>query len=209
MLRQTFNQKVIPLFSFSLLVATIGALVSTRVPPILYLPIIILEFVLLFATFLLRRNNAISGFILYIFVFLTGLTTGPFIFTFLQAGATGQIIVIQALALTTIIFLALAGFVYFTAADFRSIGLILGVSLVGLIVASLINIFVHSSLTSLVISIIATIIFMGYVLYDMSKILNDYDDTQVYPAVLALYLDFLNLFINILEILGFINREER
>jgi FtsH-binding integral membrane protein len=53
----------------------------------------------------------------------------------------------------------------------------------------------------MIIDVAVLLVFPGFVLYDMPKILYDYSDDQVTDAVLALYLDFLNIFIRILELL--------
>jgi len=72
------------------------------------------------------------------------------------------------------------------------------------VVSSLLNLFFHSGVAALVISIVATVLFSLYVSYDTARILSmDPDAPQGYHAsavslALALYLDVLNLFVNIL-----------
>ncbi|MEM0473457.1 MAG: Bax inhibitor-1/YccA family protein [Candidatus Aenigmatarchaeota archaeon] len=197
--RETFNRKVLPMFVLSLFIATIGVGVGFFIPPILFIPIVIAEFAILIATFFLRRKHGFPVWLLFLFVFLTGTTTAPIVaWAALEGGAQ---IVFQALGLTTFVFAGLAGYVYFTNKDFRSIGVFLTFALLGFIIASLVNIFLKQPLMNLIIDVGVLLVFLGFVLYDMSKILRDYPDKYVTDAVLALYLDFLNIFIRILSLL--------
>jgi FtsH-binding integral membrane protein len=197
--RETFNTKVIPLFVVSLLIATVGVLLGFIIPPVLFIPVVIAEFLILLAAFFFRRRVGIPLWMLLLFTLLTGITTAPIVY---WAGVQGGTqIIFEALALTTVVFGSLAGYVYFTGRDFRSMGTFLFFSLFGLILASLVNLFLNQPLFSVIIDVAVLLVFLGFVLYDMSKILRDYADDQVTDAVLALYLDFLNIFIRILELL--------
>jgi FtsH-binding integral membrane protein len=197
--RETFNTKVIPLFVVSLLIATVGVLLGFIIPPVLFIPVVIAEFLILLAAFFFRRRVGIPLWMLLLFTLLTGITTAPIVY---WAGVQGGTqIIFEAFALTTVVFGSLAGYVYFTGRDFRSMGTFLFFSLLGLILASLVNLFLNQPLFSVIIDVAVLLVFLGFVLYDMSKILRDYADDQVTDAVLALYLDFLNIFIRILELL--------
>jgi FtsH-binding integral membrane protein len=197
--RETFNTKVIPLFVVSLLIATVGVLLGFIIPPVLFIPVVIAEFLILLAAFFFRRRVGIHLLMLLLFTLLTGITTAPIVY---WAGVQGGTqIIFEAFALTTVVFGSLAGYVYFTGRDFRSMGTFLFFSLLGLILASLVNLFLNQPLFSVIIDVAVLLVFLGFVLYDMSKILRDYADDQVTDAVLALYLDFLNIFIRILELL--------
>jgi FtsH-binding integral membrane protein len=91
--------------------------------------------------------------------------------------------------------------------DITKFGTILFVSLLGIIVMSILNIFVfQSDQLALLVSVIGIVIFMGYIIYDLS-ILEPLsrevgeDKAAIYCAF-QLYLDFINLFIRLLEIFG-------
>jgi FtsH-binding integral membrane protein len=197
--RETFNTKVLPLFVVSLLIATVGVFIGFVIPPVLFIPVVIAEFLILLAAFFFRTRAGIPLWMLLLFTLLTGITTAPIVYWAGLEGGTQ--IIFQALAITTVVFGSLAGYVYFTGRDFRSLGTFLFFSLLGLILASLVNIFLNRPLLSVIIDVAVLLVFLGFVLYDMSKILYDYSDDQVTDAVLALYLDFLNIFIRILELL--------
>jgi FtsH-binding integral membrane protein len=95
---------------------------------------------------------------------------------------------------------------YFTKRSLDGMGSFLFVGLIALIIASLINIFIGSTVMQMVISSIAILIFLGFTAYDTQKIREQLMDetghvVELYGA-LTLYLDFINLFINLLQIIG-------
>jgi FtsH-binding integral membrane protein len=104
--------------------------------------------------------------------------------------------------------MALVG--YFTKTDLTKLRSILMIGLVGIFIASLINYFMHSEQMGYIISVIAVIIFTGLTAYDMQNIKNtlaqnDGSDSFKKLAVMGalnLYLDFINLFLSLLNIFG-------
>jgi FtsH-binding integral membrane protein len=95
---------------------------------------------------------------------------------------------------------------YFTKQSLDSIGKWCFVGLIAIIIASIINIFIGSSVAQMVISAIAIIIFLGLTAYDTQQIREMVsEDTTAASEVLGaltLYLDFINLFINLLQLFG-------
>lgn len=96
---------------------------------------------------------------------------------------------------------------YFTKQSLDSLGKYLFVGLIAIIIASIINIFIGSSVMQMVISAIAIIIFLGLTAYDTQQIREMVSDgnsdvgTEIMGA-LTLYLDFINLFLNLLQLFG-------
>lgn len=95
---------------------------------------------------------------------------------------------------------------YKTNIDLTKIGTYLIMSLFGIIICSLINLFVKNNTFDLIISSITIIIFMGITAYDIQKIKNNYtmipeDNMEIYGA-LQLYLDYINIFLHLLSIFG-------
>ena len=96
---------------------------------------------------------------------------------------------------------------YFTKKDLTSIGQFTFVGLIAIVIASVINIFIGSTVMQMVISALAIIIFMGLTAYDTQKIREivsiggDTGREEVMGA-LTLYLDFINLFLNLLQLFG-------
>lgn len=96
---------------------------------------------------------------------------------------------------------------YVTKKDLNSLGQFMFVGLIAIIIASIINIFVGSSLMQMAISAIAVVIFLGLTAYDTQKIrqvVSQGGDTakQEVSGALTLYLDFINLFISLLQLFG-------
>ncbi len=108
-------------------------------------------------------------------------------------------------------FAAMSLYGYFTSSDLTSWGKILFMALIGLIIATVVNIFVHSSMLELIVSYAGVIIFVGLTAYDTQKIKQMFlmapdagERTQKYALLgaLSLYLDFINLFIYLLRLFG-------
>lgn len=112
--------------------------------------------------------------------------------------------------ITAASFAGLSLYGYTTKRDLSAFGTFLTVGLIGLVIASLVNMFVASSAMSFVISVAGVLIFAGLAAYDTQKIKElyweaDAEDTHAKKAVLGaltLYLDFINLFLFLLQFLG-------
>lgn len=97
---------------------------------------------------------------------------------------------------------------YFTKVDLTKISSILAMGLVGIIIVSLINIFLGNAMVDTIISIVGIVIFTLFVAYDIQKIKSfssfsniPTDNLAIYGA-LQLYLDFINIFLNLLNLFG-------
>lgn len=97
---------------------------------------------------------------------------------------------------------------YFTKVDLTKISSILAMGLVGIIIVSLINIFLGNAMVDTIISIVGIVIFTLFVVYDIQKIKSfssfsniPTDNLAIYGA-LQLYLDFINIFLNLLNLFG-------
>ena len=108
------------------------------------------------------------------------------------------------------VFLAMSLYGYTTKKDLTSWGSFLMMGLIGLIIASIVNIFLQSSMMGFVISCAGVLIFVGLTAYDTQKIKNMYLESDVEEisnkkalmGALRLYLDFINLFIMLLRLFG-------
>jgi hypothetical protein len=106
-----------------------------------------------------------------------------------------------------VLFAVMSGYGYFTKKDLSSMGQMMFVGLIAIIIASIINIFIGSTAMQMVISAIAIIIFLGLTAYDTQRIRElvsrdaDTHREEVLGA-LSLYLNFINLFINLLQLFG-------
>lgn len=105
-----------------------------------------------------------------------------------------------------VLFGTLSFYGYFTKRDLTSVGQFMFVGLIAIVIASLINIFIGSTVMQMVISALAIIIFLGLTAYDTQKI-REIVSTDSTPAAevsgaLALYLDFINIFLSLLQLFG-------
>lgn len=107
---------------------------------------------------------------------------------------------------------AMALFGYATKKDLTRIGNLCIMGVIGLIIASLVNMFLHNSMMDLIISYVGVLLFVGLTAYDSQKIkqmlsgedieVNETTQKIALMGTLTLYLDFINLFLYLLRILG-------
>jgi modulator of FtsH protease len=86
-------------------------------------------------------------------------------------------------------------------------GKMLFIALIVMIVAGIANIFLHLPMLQLAIASVGAVVFSLFILFDTQNIIRGNINNEIEAAV-ALYLDFLNLFVSLLQILGFVNSEE-
>lgn len=114
--------------------------------------------------------------------------------------------IVSAFMGAAVLFAVMSGYGYFTKKSLDSIGKWMIVGLIGIIIASIINIFVGSSVAQMVISALAIIIFLGLTAWDTQRIreelsVNTSTAAEVSGA-LSLYLNFINIFLNLLQLFG-------
>lgn len=167
------------------------------------LPIAIAEIVIaIILAARIQKMNPLTTKILYIgYCILTGLTFSS-IFVYFEMASLISIFII-----TAIIFALLALYGYTTKRDLTKLGTIIFIGLIGILIGSLLNMFIfRSAMMDTGIAIIGVLIFVGYIAYDVNKIkyMVTYvgeDKAAVYGAF-QLYLDFINLFIRLLQLFG-------
>lgn len=145
-------------------------------------------------------RNSVWGLVLLLaFTFIAGWWLGPMLQAALNLSNGAQLVGMAAGG-TAVIFFSLAGFATITRKDFSFMGKFLFIGLILLIVASIANLFFQVPAASLAISAIAILLFSGYILYDVSRIVNG-GETNYVMATMALYLDIYNIFVNLLHLL--------
>lgn len=133
------------------------------------------------------------------FTFLMGWWLGPMLQYALHFRNGGQLIGVAAGG-TAAIFFTLAGIATVTKKDFKFLGNFLFIGLILVVIASLANLFLHVPALSLTISGIAVLLFSGFILFDVNRIVRG-GETNYVMATLSLYLDVYNLFVNLLNLL--------
>ena len=114
--------------------------------------------------------------------------------------------IVSAFMGAAILFAVMSGYGYFTKRSLDSMGKFMFVGLIAIIIASIVNIFIGSTVMQMVISALAIIIFLGLTAYDTQQI-REMVSVDSTPAVevtgaLTLYMDFINLFLNLLQLFG-------
>jgi len=115
--------------------------------------------------------------------------------------------IVSAFMGAAVLFAVLSGYGYFTKKNLDGLGQFLFIGLIAIIISSIINIFIGSTVFQMVISAIGVIVFLGLTAYDTQKIREmvsvgaDTGKEEVAGA-LTLYLDFINLFLSLLQLFG-------
>lgn len=153
-----------------------------------------------------RTKNSATGVpVLLGFTFFMGMMMSPLIGMVLGF-RNGVELVMIAFGGTAGVFFAMASLATVIKRDLTGMGKFLFVGVIMLLVGGLINAFVGSSTGMIVMSMIAIGIFSAYMLYDVKRII-DGGETNYITATLALYLDIVNVFQNLLALLGIFGGE--
>ncbi|MBK6830421.1 MAG: Bax inhibitor-1/YccA family protein [Flavobacteriales bacterium] len=173
-----------------------------------------LGYVVMFAPLLLvvvmsglvqRRNSTLLLGIFLLYSALTGMSLSV-IFLIYPIAAIGNVFFISAGIFGV---MAFAG--YTTKTDLTKLGSILMIGLIGIVIASLVNMFIGSSTMDYIVSIIGVVIFTGLTAYDMQKLKRmgeqvatgtETAQKMALMGALSLYLDFINLFLMLLRLFG-------
>ena len=114
--------------------------------------------------------------------------------------------IVSAFMGAAVLFGVMSGYGYFTKQSLDSVGKFMFVGLIAIIIASIVNIFIGSTVMQMVISALAIVIFLGLTAYDTQKIREELSvqasDVAEVRGALTLYMDFINLFINLLQLFG-------
>jgi len=147
-----------------------------------------------------RNKPGLNMAALFVFTFATGVSLVPLLASLIGAG-NGAVIG-NAFLMTSVLFGALSLFAINSKTDYSSWGKPLFITLIVVIIASLINVFVlQSPMMHVIITAGILLLFSFFTIYDTQNIANGAYDSPVDAAV-SLYLDFLNMFTALLQLLG-------
>lgn len=114
--------------------------------------------------------------------------------------------IIIVFAITAILFLIFAVIGHFTKMDLSKLGTYLFMILIGVILCTIVNIFLKSSTFDIILSIVSIIVFLGFIAYDIQKVKRLYgylaEENLAIIGAFELYLDFINIFIDLLRLFG-------
>jgi FtsH-binding integral membrane protein len=152
-----------------------------------------------------RLNRQQAQLALHGFAALMGLSFAT-IFVVFTLGS-----IVSAFMGAAVLFGTMSLYGYFTRRDLQSLGQFMFVGLIAIVIASIINIFIGSSVAAMVISALAIVIFMGLTAYDTQRIrqavsTDSGEGKEEIIGALSLYLNFINIFLSLLQLFG--NRQE-
>lgn len=157
--------------------------------------------VLSFSIMRLSYPAALSLFLFY--AVLTGLTLSVIFLVYTTAS------IVTTLFIAAGMFISMAIYGAVTEADLTAFGSLMGMMLWGLIIAMIVNLFLRSPMVDFVTAIIGVIVFAGLTAFDIQNIKNILLQLSGEPAqkvaligALQLYLDFINLFLSLLQLMG-------
>lgn len=160
--------------------------------------------VIYLSTQISRISPERAKFLFFAYASCLGLSLAPIFAVYTGAS------IANAFFVSASMFLSMVIYGYATEKDLTNFGAFLFMGLIGLIVASLINLFLRSSMMDFITSVVGVVIFTGLTAFDAQKIKNYYmeseaDDLREKKAIfgaLNLYMDFINLFLYVLRFLG-------
>ena len=169
----------------------------------LYWIFIILELVIViyFSSRVAKMKPTAARMSFLLYSFISGLTFSS-IFLVFELSSVMYVFLIAA------VLFGIFGLIgYKTKYDLTKLGSFLFMGLIGVIICTIINIFLRNSTFDLIVSIITLIIFLGYTAFDIKRLktLNDMNvdsDIIAINGAFELYLDFINIFIHLLSIIG-------
>lgn len=200
-LRKPYS-KLFGAFFSGLLASAVGVYAGQFLPDILRLPLWIAELVLIFAMMAVRKRRAVSYLMMYTFMLISGMVMYSALFYY--TGLLGATVVLQAFTVTTVSFGAIAVFAMVSKRDFTFLGNFLFLALIALVIIPIVGIFIpFSSTTMMIYSGMGILIFVGYTLFDFSRLtVHGFTDEDIPMIVVSIYLDFINLFMYILQFIG-------
>jgi FtsH-binding integral membrane protein len=155
-------------------------------------------------TFLVDKiSSSTARLFLFVFAAAMGLSLSS-VFIIFKMGS-----IVQVFFITAATFGAASLYGYTTKRDMTNIGSFLIMGVIGIVIASIVNIFLQSSMFGFIISCLAVLIFTGLTAYDTQELKNVYDsqyDEEMEKSgvigALGLYMNFINIFIHLLQIIG-------
>lgn len=195
------------LLGLSMVPTTIGAIIGTQfLAPLMMslgpIMMLVLFFGLSFGLMYAIQKNRDSGLgvvLLLAFTFVMGAFLGPLLSVALQL-RNGAMLIALAAGGTGAIFFTLAGIAATTKRDFSNMSKFLFIGLVVVLLAVVANAFMQIPALSLAISGMAVLLFSGFILYDINRIVHG-GETSYVSATLAVYLNIYNLFTSLLHLL--------
>lgn len=182
--------------------AILTMIFSNRIAPVVLL-VLQVGVVLVLSGRIHKLSTPVASLLFYLYSVLTGVVFSVILLVYTASS------IAYTFFITAGVFAAMSVYGYFTSNDLSRMGSILFMALIGLIVCSLVNVFVNSSTMDWIISFAGVLIFIGLTAWDTQKIkqMTQYADQSMAGKIatlgaLNLYLDFVNLFLYLLRFFG-------
>ena len=173
--------------------------------PYLFIGLLVVELIIAFiATGAMRKNNVVLSAVFFgLYAVMNGITIS-YIY-FMYAGES----IAQVFFITAALFGGMAIFGKITKKDLSGLGSICLIGLIGILLGSLVNMFLRSTGVEYIITIVGIVVFLGLTAYDVQKIKKVASNHMGYSVTvlslwgaMELYLDFINLFLKLLRLMG-------
>ncbi len=145
------------------------------------------------------RNSAWGVAAVFVFTFISGVSLTPILYYAAGLRNGGRLVALAA-GMTAAVFFVMATIATVSKRDFSSLGKFLYVGLVLLVIASLANLFFHVPAVAVTISAVAVFIFSLYLLFHVNEVVRG-GETNYIMATVKIFLDLLNLFVSLLNLL--------
>jgi modulator of FtsH protease len=201
--RSSVLGKVLALLGFAFVFTAGGALIGRSLGPGAFLLSIIGSFGTLIALQFLKERSPLNLGLLYAFATFEGMLLGLILDSYVARGLGG--VVLNAAGTTAAVTLAAGAYGYTTKRDLTGMGGFLFVGLIGVIIASVVGIFIQLPLLYVGISAVAAVLFTGFLVFDLNRVAKARGATEGQSILLAVsvYLDIINLFLALLRLFGF------
>lgn len=202
--------------TFALVITALSAMVVAKSPALIQMiygssfgiwAIVIAELALVWflSARIMKMSLASAGLMFIVYSVLNGAMLSAILFVY------SPTCIYKTFFITAGTFASVSLFGYLTKKDLSRMGSIMFMALIGLIIATVVNIFVHSSMLDIIISYVGVIVFVGLTAWDTQKLKSLYEEAEeandsvlkmALLGALSLYLDFINLFLYLLRIFG-------
>ena len=179
-------------------------------PTLIVLSLVELGLVIYLSGWVHKMSSSTATILFLIYSAINGVTLSTIFFIY-EMG-----MISKAFGVTAVVFGVMAIYGYFTKTDLTHVGGLFIMGIVGIIIASIINIFLRSTMMETIISYVGLFLFLGLVAYDTQKIKSYFQMSGgagdllrkgAIISALALYLDFINIFLFLLRIFGGSNKD--
>lgn len=206
--KNTNLNKVLLMFGVMWILAGIGFGLGFLIPPQFTLAISVVAVIVLLISAFVRLPRKVALFIVYTMPIIVGMGLNLSIAYYVKSIGIGLVSIV--FFATVILFVVLALIGYFTKKDLSGMGTYLFVALIALIIISLLGLIIgFSSFLHFILAIVGFIIFSLYNVYDFNQIAQGHiSDEDVPHMALSLFLNFVNMFLDLLRIVKFLTGED-